>query len=208
MRSLLLDLHRKHILKRWRMLLLYNGRLAGSLLRNQLSASHLIKSCNPPLPFGRLFNTSSVKVNQHCVIKNPPLSSPILRRASFSPILSKTSVARTSTNSYRRGLSTLAADHPEINHAYTSKDENPVKTKDATASSEEQATRPIVAYHLFFCAALVYLIIVVGGLTRLTESGLSITEWNPGFKGMKLPWSDAEWNAEWDKYRGTPEWAV
>jgi hypothetical protein len=69
-------------------------------------------------------------------------------------------------------------------------------------------TRPIVAYHLFLCAAMVYLIIVVGGLTRLTESGLSITEWNPGFKGMKLPWTDAEWDAEWEKYKGTPEWAM
>lgn len=69
-------------------------------------------------------------------------------------------------------------------------------------------TRPIVAYHLFVCAAMVYLIIVVGGLTRLTESGLSITEWNPGFKGMKLPLTDAEWDAEWEKYKGTPEWAM
>lgn len=69
-------------------------------------------------------------------------------------------------------------------------------------------TRPAVAYHLFFCAAMVYLIIVVGGLTRLTESGLSITEWNPGFKGMRMPWTDAEWDAEWEKYKRTPEWAL
>lgn len=70
------------------------------------------------------------------------------------------------------------------------------------------STKPIVAYHLFACAALVYLIIVVGGLTRLTESGLSITEWNPGFKGMRLPWTDEEWDAEWEKYKQTPEWVV
>lgn len=69
-------------------------------------------------------------------------------------------------------------------------------------------TRRIVAYHLFLCAAMVYLTIVVGGLTRLTESGLSITEWNPGFKGMKLPWTDTEWEEEWQKYKGTPEWAL
>lgn len=69
-------------------------------------------------------------------------------------------------------------------------------------------TRPAVAYHLFFCAALVYLIIVVGGLTRLTESGLSITEWNPGFKGMRLPWTEEEWEEEWAKYKQTPEWTM
>lgn len=73
---------------------------------------------------------------------------------------------------------------------------------------ERYTTRPIVAYHLFFCAALVYCIIVVGGLTRLTESGLSITEWNPGFKGMRLPWTAEEWDEEWEKYKRTPEWAM
>lgn len=78
----------------------------------------------------------------------------------------------------------------------------------STSSSEKTTSSPSVAHHLFFCAGLVYLIIVVGGLTRLTESGLSITEWNPGFKGMSLPWTDAEWNAEWEKYKQTPEWAI
>lgn len=77
-------------------------------------------------------------------------------------------------------------------------------SRDSTASDTQSA----VAYHLFFCAGLVYLIIVVGGLTRLTESGLSITEWNPGFKGMRLPLKDEEWDAEWEKYKKTPEWAV
>lgn len=85
----------------------------------------------------------------------------------------------------------------------------PVKEGPSSSHSSEKVTSsPSVAYHLFFCAGLVYLIIVVGGLTRLTESGLSITEWNPGFKGMSLPWTDAEWNAEWEKYKQTPEWSI
>ena len=71
-----------------------------------------------------------------------------------------------------------------------------------------QTTRTIVAYHLFASAALVFAIVVVGGLTRLTESGLSITEWNPGFKGMHLPMSDEEWQVEFDKYSQTPEFQV
>ncbi|KAI3624384.1 COX15 [Malassezia furfur] len=83
---------------------------------------------------------------------------------------------------------------------------NLLRTYATAAAPEPQlATRPIVAYHLLFSAALVFLIIVVGGITRLTESGLSITEWNPGLKGMRLPSSDAEWNAEWDKYKESPE---
>lgn len=86
---------------------------------------------------------------------------------------------------------------------------NLLRTYATAAAPEPQlATRPIVAYHLLFSAALVFLIIVVGGITRLTESGLSITEWNPGLKGMRLPSSDAEWNAEWDKYKESPEFKM
>ena len=70
------------------------------------------------------------------------------------------------------------------------------------------ASRPIVAYHLLASAALVFLIIIVGGITRLTESGLSITEWNPGLKGMRLPWTDDEWHAEWNKYKQSPEFTM
>ncbi|TKY86877.1 hypothetical protein EX895_004165 [Sporisorium graminicola] len=69
-------------------------------------------------------------------------------------------------------------------------------------------SKPIVALHLYALAFLVYAIVVVGGLTRLTESGLSITEWNPGFKGMRLPTTTAEWEAEWDKYKQTPEFVL
>ena len=69
-------------------------------------------------------------------------------------------------------------------------------------------TSKVVAYHLLASAALVFLIIIVGGITRLTESGLSITEWNPGLKGMRLPQTDEEWNAEWDKYKQSPEFKM
>lgn len=61
-----------------------------------------------------------------------------------------------------------------------------------------------VAAWLFVCAALTFAVIVVGGLTRLTESGLSITEWQP-VVGIVPPLSDADWNALFDKYRATPQ---
>lgn len=57
---------------------------------------------------------------------------------------------------------------------------------------------------LLGCSALVFGIIVIGGLTRLTESGLSIVEWNP-ITGIRPPITDAEWDAEWAKYRQSPE---
>ncbi|KAJ1719761.1 Cytochrome c oxidase assembly protein cox15 [Coemansia erecta] len=64
---------------------------------------------------------------------------------------------------------------------------------------------PIVGYWTLFCASMVFGIIVWGGLTRLTESGLSIVEWAP-ITGAKLPTSDAQWEAEFEKYKQFPEY--
>lgn len=49
--------------------------------------------------------------------------------------------------------------------------------------------------------------VVVGGLTRLTDSGLSITEWRP-VTGVVPPIDDADWEAEFAKYRTIPEYAL
>ena len=62
-----------------------------------------------------------------------------------------------------------------------------------------------VAMWLFAVAAMIVGIVVVGGITRLTESGLSITEWKP-VTGIVPPLSDAAWQAEFAKYRQTPEY--
>ncbi|GAA5886061.1 hypothetical protein JCM6882_004249 [Rhodosporidiobolus microsporus] len=72
---------------------------------------------------------------------------------------------------------------------------------------EPTLTTPGVARYLFLVGALVFAIVVVGGMTRLTESGLSITEWNV-IKGVKLPLTRAEWEEEFEKYRHTPEWKI
>ncbi|KAJ1920391.1 Cytochrome c oxidase assembly protein cox15 [Mycoemilia scoparia] len=65
--------------------------------------------------------------------------------------------------------------------------------------------RPIVGYWMLFCASMVFGIIVWGGLTRLTESGLSIVEWAP-VRGAKLPTSEEEWELEFEKYKQFPEY--
>jgi cytochrome c oxidase assembly protein subunit 15 len=63
------------------------------------------------------------------------------------------------------------------------------------------AARPrTLACLLFVIAAMIILIVVVGGITRLTESGLSITEWKP-ISGILPPLSDAAWQAEFDHYK-------
>jgi cytochrome c oxidase assembly protein subunit 15 len=69
-----------------------------------------------------------------------------------------------------------------------------------------EALRPrAIARWLLAVAALVVAMVVVGGITRLTESGLSITEWKP-VTGALPPLSEAEWQAEFAKYRQIGEY--
>jgi cytochrome c oxidase assembly protein subunit 15 len=68
------------------------------------------------------------------------------------------------------------------------------------------ARRPLaIANWLLAVAALVFLMVVVGGITRLTESGLSITEWQP-VRGAVPPLTDAQWQHAFDLYKQTPEY--
>ncbi len=62
-----------------------------------------------------------------------------------------------------------------------------------------------MAAWLLVCCALVFALVVVGGVTRLTRSGLSIVEWQP-IVGMLPPISDAQWQEVFYKYRQTPEY--
>jgi cytochrome c oxidase assembly protein subunit 15 len=62
-----------------------------------------------------------------------------------------------------------------------------------------------VGVWLWCVAALVFAMVLVGGATRLTESGLSITEWKP-VTGVIPPLSTADWQAEFDKYKTIPQY--
>ncbi len=61
-----------------------------------------------------------------------------------------------------------------------------------------------VATWLLICCALVFAMVVLGGVTRLTGSGLSMAEWRP-IMGALPPLSDAEWQRVFDIYKQTPE---
>ena len=63
-----------------------------------------------------------------------------------------------------------------------------------------------VAIWLFVVAAMVLAMVVVGGATRLTDSGLSITEWKP-VTGALPPLSQADWLAEFARYKQIPQYA-
>lgn len=62
-----------------------------------------------------------------------------------------------------------------------------------------------VAYWLLSVAALIFLMVVVGGITRLTESGLSITEWKP-ITGAIPPLTQAQWEHAFALYKQIPEY--
>jgi len=70
----------------------------------------------------------------------------------------------------------------------------------------EPKPRPLaVSRWLAFVAVLVFAMIMVGGVTRLTESGLSIVRWEP-VSGAVPPLDDAGWQAEFDRYKASPQY--
>ena len=74
------------------------------------------------------------------------------------------------------------------------------------AAARPENRQPLaLANWLFVVAVLVVTMVAVGGITRLTESGLSITEWKP-VTGALPPLSDAQWQAEFDSYKQIGEY--
>jgi cytochrome c oxidase assembly protein subunit 15 len=67
--------------------------------------------------------------------------------------------------------------------------------------------RRAVAIWLLLCCVMIFLMVVVGGITRLTWSGLSITEWQP-VTGITPPLSAAAWHTEFEKYQQTPQYRL
>ena len=64
-----------------------------------------------------------------------------------------------------------------------------------------------VAYWLLLCCGMIFAMVVIGGITRLTLSGLSITEWQP-VTGIVPPLSEAAWIAEFEKYQQIPQYKL
>jgi heme a synthase len=78
---------------------------------------------------------------------------------------------------------------------------NPTVPNGVPADAHTRAIR----LWLYAVAALVFAMVLVGGATRLTESGLSITEWQP-VMGALPPMSEAQWQAEFQKYQAIPQY--
>jgi len=84
--------------------------------------------------------------------------------------------------------------------------EHSVRISDAAASGagSRSAHRQVAAW-LLVCCALVFAMVVVGGITRLTHSGLSMVEWQP-IVGTIPPLDQAQWQQAFEKYQQTPEY--
>ena len=76
----------------------------------------------------------------------------------------------------------------------------------ARNDAARRGTRP-VAIWLLVCCAMIFAMVVIGGITRLTWSGLSITEWQP-VSGAIPPLSAADWQAEFAKYQATSQYRL
>lgn len=74
-------------------------------------------------------------------------------------------------------------------------------------TDRERAARPLIRAWLWFAAFLVFVMVIVGGATRLTDSGLSITEWQP-LLGAIPPLSEADWLAAFEKYKQIPQYSL
>ena len=81
-------------------------------------------------------------------------------------------------------------------------------TRNAPADAQTASFegRRAFRFWLVAVAGLVFLMVLVGGATRLTESGLSITQWKP-VTGIVPPLSGADWQAEFDRYKQIPQFA-
>jgi len=76
-----------------------------------------------------------------------------------------------------------------------------------SAAFLSRARPRILSRWLYAVAGLIVAMVVVGGITRLTESGLSITQWKP-ISGIVPPLTQAQWQAEFDGYKRIPEYAA
>lgn len=75
----------------------------------------------------------------------------------------------------------------------------------AAAAERQMRSRAWVRGWLYAVLFVLFAIVVVGGATRMTGSGLSITEWKP-IHGVVPPLGQAEWQEEFDKYRQIPQY--
>lgn len=103
---------------------------------------------------------------------------------------------------FSKSYSTLRPNFAKTNFARYSSTATPLVN--AARKVAPVVSSKIIGYWLISTSGLIFGIVVIGGLTRLTESGLSITEWKP-VTGAIPPLNEKEWEEEFAKYKESPE---
>jgi len=78
---------------------------------------------------------------------------------------------------------------------------------DSAARNRSRRSRSAIRWWVMLLFTMVVLMTALGGLTRLTDSGLSITEWHP-VTGALPPMNATDWQAEFDRYKAIPEYQL
>ena len=78
------------------------------------------------------------------------------------------------------------------------------KLRNLCSGNIDVKVKPVVGYWLFGVAAMVAGTVTIGGLTRITRSGLSMTDWT--IHGSLPPITTEEWQVEFKRYQTFPEW--
>ncbi|XP_034179747.2 heme A synthase COX15 [Osmia lignaria lignaria] len=74
------------------------------------------------------------------------------------------------------------------------------------ASKSSQKSDKIVGKWMLTCGGMVFIAVVLGGVTRLTESGLSMVTWR--LLGEKMPTTETQWQTEFERYKQFPEYKI
>lgn len=105
-------------------------------------------------------------------------------------------LSQTDKNSLRNNMSTISKSHTDI----------PINYHADIQVNSVLTTKRIVGWWLIGSGALVFSTVVLGGLTRLTESGLSMIDWS--FLGSRPPSTQKEWEDYFDRYKQFPEYKL
>ncbi|KAK8245296.1 cytochrome c oxidase assembly protein-like protein cox15 [Phyllosticta capitalensis] len=135
-----------------------------------------------------------------CSARLASVSAPLAKPFPQGPVLR--ALRWQSSHALKGGQSPLGALAQELQTKAPAKPVGNVKKSSFPETSDKS-----VAYWLLGSAVSVFGIVVFGGLTRLTESGLSITEWRP-VTGSRPPMSQEDWDSEFEKYRASPEFKL
>lgn len=166
-------------------------------------------------------NSAVLKTARASCISNfiIPSSSGITTQSRKSPVealKSKRFIPLTSGNRFQRHSTRSITTSATNRHTLTASDATlnlGTTVQQASKEASKERFKPKrsllntskwVGYWLIGTSGLVFGIVVLGGLTRLTESGLSITEWKP-VTGSIPPLNHQEWEEEFAKYKNSPE---